>query len=158
MSNDQKRMGPALGKIASGLYVVTAQLSDGPIGMLCSFVEQAGFEPPMISLALGHGRPMAAALEGDRVFGLHILSKANSSLVKSFARGGTPESFREHPLIENPFGIPQFTEAFAFLACKVAGHLTSGDHTIYVAEVLDGILQHPQQEPMIRIRPNGFGY
>ena len=111
MKDETKRIGPALGKIASGLYVATAQLSDGPIGMLCSFVEQAGFEPPMITLALGLGRPFAAALGDSGVFGLHILSKENGSLVKSFARGSTPESFREPTLIENLFGIPQFSEA-----------------------------------------------
>jgi flavin reductase (DIM6/NTAB) family NADH-FMN oxidoreductase RutF len=79
-------------------------------------------------------------------------------LLKSFARGGTPASFAEHPLTTNSFGVPQFAEAWAFLACKVAGNVRAGDHTVYIAEVLDGALQYENQEPMIRIRPNGFGY
>jgi hypothetical protein len=39
---NRDRIAPALGKIASGLYIATARLPDGPFGMLCSFVEQAG--------------------------------------------------------------------------------------------------------------------
>jgi flavin reductase (DIM6/NTAB) family NADH-FMN oxidoreductase RutF len=126
--------------------------------MLCSFVEQAGFEPPMISLAIAPGRPITAALDGEGVFGLHVLSKANNALLKSFARGSSPEGFASHELVENAAHVPQFAEAWAFLLCKVAGKLPAGDHTVYVAEVLDGALQHADGEPMVRIRPNGFGY
>jgi 3-hydroxy-9,10-secoandrosta-1,3,5(10)-triene-9,17-dione monooxygenase reductase component len=158
MAREPSGIGPALGKIASGLYIATAHVKSEPVGMLCSFVEQAGFEPPMISVAVGNGRPIAAALEGNGFFGLHILSKENKELLKSFARGGTPASFAAHTMTTNSFGIPQFPEAWAFLACKVAAHVRAGDHTVYVAEVLDGALQHENQEPMIRIRAHGFGY
>ena len=153
------RIAPALGKIASGLYIATSRLDGVPLGMLCSFVEQAGFEPPMISIAVGRGRPIAASLDGDGLFGLHILSKENNGLLKSFTRGDNAEAFARHELIENAFNLPQFAEAWAFLACKVAGALPAGDHTLYVAEVLDGALQNnAAQEPMIRVRRDGFGY
>src|SRR5258708_3648277 len=100
MSFSKERVAPALGKIASGLYVVTARIDGAPVGMLCSFVEQAGFEPPMISLAIAPERPITPALGGDGIFGLHVLSKANHGLLKSFARGGTAESFASHELVE----------------------------------------------------------
>jgi flavin reductase (DIM6/NTAB) family NADH-FMN oxidoreductase RutF len=154
----EQRVGPALGKIASGLYVITAQVNGAPVGMLCSFVEQAGFAPPMISLAIAPERPITPALEGAGVFGLHILGKENRALMKSFARGGTPESFAAHELVANDHGVPQFAEAWAFLVGQVRGHVPSGDHILYVAEILEGALQQAGGEPMIRIRANGFGY
>lgn len=152
------RIGPALGKIASGLYVATAKVDGAPTGMLCSFVEQASFEPPMISIALAPGRPIVAALEGDGVFGLHVLSKDNNALLKAFARGDNALAFSENALVENEFGIPQFADAWAFLACKVRGKIAAGDHIVFVAEVLDGALQKESGEPMVRVRANGFGY
>lgn len=158
MRPEQTELGKALGKIASGLYVITAQVDGAPIGMLCSFVEQAGFAPPMISVAVGHGRPLTAALEGDGIFGLNVLSKSNTQLMKTFARPNAPDAFTTHPLVANRFELPQFAEAWAFLACKVAGSVQTGDHTVYVAEVLDGTLQHENEEPMIRVRAHGFGY
>jgi flavin reductase (DIM6/NTAB) family NADH-FMN oxidoreductase RutF len=150
--------GPALGKIASGLYVATARHHGQPLGMLCSFVEQAGFEPPMISIALGPTRPIVAALDGDGIFGLHILSKDDNALLKAFARGDNPAAFEELERVDNTFGIPQFAQAWAFLSCKVVGKLPAGDHTLYLAEVLEGALQRETGEPMIRVRANGFGY
>lgn len=158
MSTTREQMGPALGKIASGLYIATAKVAGEPLGMLCSFVEQAGFEPPMISLAIAPGRPLVAALEGEGIFGLHVLGKGNNALMKSFARGGGAECFAGHELMENVHGVPQLAEAWAFLVARVQGRLAAGDHTLYLAEVLAGRLQHEGQEPMVRVRPNGFGY
>ena len=54
--------------------------------------------------------------------------------------------------------MPQFAEAWAFLVGQVRGRVPSGDHILYVAEVLDGALQQPAGEPMVRVRANGFGY
>jgi flavin reductase (DIM6/NTAB) family NADH-FMN oxidoreductase RutF len=155
---DQNRVGPALGKIASGLYIATGIAHGEPVGMLCSFVEQASFEPPMISLAIAPGRPITAVLDAREPFGLHVLSKDNNALMKSFARGGTPESFSAHEAVTNDYGVPQFAEAWAFLVCRVVTSMPAGDHLLYLAEVLDGALQHEGREANVRIRANGFNY
>jgi len=157
-AEERERIAPVLGKIASGLYVATAAIGERPVGMLCSFVEQCSFEPPMISIAVGAGRPLLPVLEGHGLFGLHILSKQNGDLLKAFSRPDVADPFEGQPQTENLFGIPQLASAWGFLACKVAGKLASGDHTLFIAEVFDGSLQHPGQEANVRIRSNGFRY
>jgi flavin reductase (DIM6/NTAB) family NADH-FMN oxidoreductase RutF len=152
------RLGSALGKIASGLYIVTARVKGEPLGMLCSFVEQASFEPPMITMAIGEGRPMAAALAPGGVFGLHVLGKGNNALMKSFARGSSPEAFAGHPMVENGHGVPQFSEASTFLIARVQQQYAAGDHVLHLAQVLEGQLQNEGDEPMVRVRGNGFKY
>ena len=156
--SQQAAIAPALGKIPSGLYVVTAMVEGEPIGMLCSFVEQAGFAPPMITLAVAPDRPLSPALKPGGHIGLHVLGKSNNALMKSFARGHSAEAFGQHAQVENRFGVPQFAEAYAFLVARVKGELAAGDHIVYLAEVLDGTLQHEGDESMVRIRPNGFKY
>lgn len=155
---DPNRIGPALGKVASGLYVATGITQGEPVGMLCSFVEQASFEPPMISLAIAPGRPITAVLDAGEPFGLHVLSKDDNALLKSFARGSTPESFARHAMVPNAYHVPQFAEAWAFLVGRVVTSIPAGDHTLYLAEVLDGALQHEGREANVRLRPNGFTY
>lgn len=155
---NRERLAPALGKISSGLYIATARINDTPVGMLCSFVEQAGFEPPLVSLAIAPGRPISPVLDSGSPFALHVLSKENNELLKSFARGGTPESFAGHALVENEYGLPVFAEAWAYLIARVVGQLPAGDHTLYLAEILDGALQHEGQQASTRVRANGFGY
>ncbi len=77
----------ALGRIPSGLYAVGARHEGRRIGMLCSFVEQAGFEPPMISLALGTDRPLRSVLEHGGLFSLNILGTEDKRLLAAFASG-----------------------------------------------------------------------
>lgn len=155
---DRERIAPALGKISSGIYVATASLGDEKLGLLCSFVEQCSFAPPMITIAVGANRPLVQALDGHGLFGLHVLSKQNNALMKSFARSGDSDPFAAHEMVDNLFGIPQLAEAWAFLSCKVSAKMPAGDHILYVAEVFDGALQHPGQEANVRVRPNGFTY
>lgn len=112
----------------------------------------------MISIAIGRGRPLSEVLENRGVFGLHILSKENGALLKAFARGDNPSAFLDRALVKNAFDVPQFSEAWGFLICRAAGSLVAGDHTLFLAEVLEGALQANAQEPMIRIRANGFSY
>ena len=48
-----ERIGAALGKIPSGVFIATSTHDGEEIGMLASFVEQAGFNPPTITVAIG---------------------------------------------------------------------------------------------------------
>lgn len=155
---DRERIAPALGKISSGLYIATATIEGQPVGMLCSFVEQASFEPPLITLAIAPGRPISPALDGGAPFAVHILSKDNHALLKSFARGGTAESFHGHEVVSNDYGLPIFSEAWAYVVARTVNQIPAGDHRLYLAEVIDGALQHEGQQASTRVRANGFGY
>lgn len=154
----RERIGPALGKVSSGLYIATGMVDGQPVGMLCSFVEQASFEPPMISLAIAAGRPISPLLDGGLPFALHVLSKENTALLKAFARGGTEESFEGLEMVANSHGLPIFASAWAYLVARTVGQLSAGDHQLYLAEVTDGELQHEGQQASTRVRSNGFGY
>ena len=155
---NRESIGPALGKITSGIFVATAAHEGQRIGMLASFVEQAAFEPPMISMAIARGRAILAALDGGGVFGINILGKENHRLVRSFVKMQENDPFAGHELVGNAHDVPQFAEAMAFLVCKVVNKTEAGDHWLYLAEVIDGALQHEHEQPMFRIRRNGFDY
>lgn len=155
---DKSLVGPALGKLPSGLYIATSHLDGIAVGMLASFIEQAGFDPPMITVAMQPGRLVHKAVEETRLIGINILSEDNGQLMKPFAQSSNPEPFADLSLLPNRFRLPQLTDALAFLACKVTGKLPAGDHVVYTAEVLDGILQNADARPMVRIRRDGFNY
>ncbi|MGI9240170.1 MAG: flavin reductase family protein [Verrucomicrobiales bacterium] len=155
---DKSLVGPALGKIPSGLYIATSHIDGAAVGMLASFIEQAGFDPPTITVAMQPGRMVHKAVEETRLIGINILSEDNGELMKPFAQKSNPEPFADLSLLPNEYQLPQLTNALAFLACKVTGKLPAGDHIVYTAEVLDGILQNESASPMVRIRRDGFGY
>ena len=155
---DKEKIGPALGKLPSGVYIVTSVMDGEEIGMLASFVEQAGFEPPMITVAVSSGRRLVTAIEQSRLIGINVLGDEDARLMKPFTQPDNNSPFAELELDENEYSIPQLSEALAFLACRITGKIEGGDHTIYAAEVIDGILNDPAREPMVRIRKNGFQY
>ena len=153
-----ERVSPALGKISSGLYIVTASHGGERHGMLASFIEQAAFQPPLISMATAKGRALSEVIDQQPLFGVNILGKHNHELVRPFVKATGGDPFEGHALVENEWGLPQLSEAMAFLACRVVNKVDAGDHWLYLAEVLDGVLQHDHEQPMIRIRRNGFDY
>lgn len=148
----------ALGKIPSGLYAVGAMHEGRRLGMLCSFVEQAGFEPPMISIALGVDRPLRAVLERGGLFSVNILGAEDKKILAAFASGREEDPFAAFKLLDNGHNLPQLAEAMAWLACRPRGSVPAGDHVVYVAEVVEGCLHREGSEPMIRVRKNGFAY
>jgi flavin reductase (DIM6/NTAB) family NADH-FMN oxidoreductase RutF len=148
----------ALGRIPSGLYAVGAVHEGRRIGMLCSFVEQAGFEPPMISIALGVDRPLRAVVERGGLFSLNILGTEDKKLLAAFASGREEDPFAPFTLVENGHGLPHLADALAWLACRPCGSVAAGDHVLYVAEVVEGCLHREVGEPMIRVRKNGLSY
>jgi hypothetical protein len=49
----------ALGRIPSGLFILTARFEDQSTGMLASWVQQVSFDPPLVSVAVKKGRFVA---------------------------------------------------------------------------------------------------
>jgi flavin reductase (DIM6/NTAB) family NADH-FMN oxidoreductase RutF len=148
----------ALGRIPSGLYVVGAVHEGRRTGMLCSFIEQAGFEPPMISIALGRDRPLRALLETGAPFSVNILGAEDKRILAAFASGREEDPFAAFALLDNGHGLPQLADALAWLACRPCGSVAAGDHAVYVAQVMEGCLHREDDGPMIRVRKNGFAY
>ena len=155
---DKEKIGPALGKLPSGVYIVTSILDGKEIGMLASFVEQAGFDPPMVTAAVSNGRRIITAIEQSGLMGINVLGEEDARLMKPFTQSDNDSPFTGLELDENEHAIPQLSDALAFLACRITGKIEGGDHTIYAAEVIDGILNDPSCQPMVRIRKNGFQY
>ncbi len=148
----------ALGKIPSGLFVAGAMVDGRRIGMLCSFVEQAGFDPPMIMISLGRDRSFRRVLDQKVPFSLNILGVKNKKILAAFASGREEDAFAKFELLENDRGLPQLADALAWLACLPGDGVEAGDHVVYVAKVVDGCLHDGGDEPMIRVRKNGYGY
>ncbi len=153
---DLEAIGPALGKLPSGVYILTAMHRGERLGMLASFVEQAGFDPPAISVAVSKGRRIAEAIDETGLFGVNVLAEDDGSLMKPFAQSDNASPFDGIELADGD-GPPQILESLAFLSCRRIGEVDCGDHTLYAAEVLGGEL-HDGRKPMVRIRKNGFQY
>jgi flavin reductase (DIM6/NTAB) family NADH-FMN oxidoreductase RutF len=156
----REKLGGAIGRIASGVYVVTCERNGERHGILMSWVSQAAFEPPMISLAVKSGRPTLAALSRGSQFVLNILAKSNMDIFKNFAKPDLLDQarFEGLPLLSDCSAGPVFSGALAYLECRVSGLAEAGDHHLILAEVLGGDILNGGGEPMVHLRKSGFQY
>jgi len=152
-------LGAALGAVPSGLFIVLSQ-QEGKTGtMLASWVQQAGFEPPSVTLVTGKGRAINEFLPIGAKFTVSILEKGQGKLIGHFAKGFAPEV---DPLdgIDTALGNngqPYLTEAIAYLEATVTTTMDAGDHNVLLATVTDGN-RFRDGEVAVHTRKNGFRY
>src|SRR5436305_10749406 len=82
----RKEMLAALGRVPSGLFVLTARHGGDETGMLASWVQQCSFEPPQVSVALRQGREVQAWLTDGAAFTLNILDDSQTDMISHFGR------------------------------------------------------------------------
>ncbi len=149
----------ALGTIPSGLFVATAGQGDEATGMLVSFVQQVGFVPPAISVALKEGRPLLDLIRARQRFCISVIDDASVFLMRHFARGfdrGEP-AFRGVSVAHDDAGVPYFPEALAWLSCRSIGEVAWSDHVLVCGEVVGGD-RRDDDKPMIHVRKSGANY
>lgn len=160
MSDDpHKDLGAALGRIPSGLFILTARRGAVETGLLASWVQQCGFDPPQVSLAIRSDREIAAWLTVGAPFTLNILDDTQTDMISHFGRGfALDQPAFEGLEVERPAdGGPVLCEALAYLHCEVTGRCPAGDHDLFIGRVLSGRLLN-EGHPMVHVRRSGFHY
>jgi flavin reductase (DIM6/NTAB) family NADH-FMN oxidoreductase RutF len=152
------KIGPALGRVASGVHVVTVGRNDKKDGMMASWVSQAGFEPPSLVVAVHKDRPILKSLEVGHTFIVNVLSKRNSDIFKAFARPHNESKFEGMALLDQVEEGPVFKDAVSYMVAKVKSITDASDHVLVLGEIVDGALLNGDDEPMVHLRKNGFQY
>ncbi len=153
---NKENIGAAIGRIPSGVFVVTAKEGDTKVGMMASWIMQAGFEPPCLSVAVHPEREIYKMIENTGKLTINVLSNENMNLMRAFSKY-SPEQFDVIDSRETDYGII-LNEAVAVLQCKVREKCTGTDHHLFIVEVVDGEYLNHEQAPMVHLRKSGFNY
>ncbi|RKZ08878.1 hypothetical protein DRQ53_06370 [bacterium] len=151
----------ALGRVPSGLFVVMARNDAGhETAFLASWVMQAGFDVPALSVAVGKDR---AALDFVREpgssFTVSVIADSEKGQVGPFARGIAPaaDALAELPVERTGSGQAVIAGCLAWMECRTLDSALSGDHAIVVGEVVDA-RGGRDDAPAVHLRKNGLGY
>lgn len=130
----------AVGRIVGSLSVLTIQRGDVSTAMLASWVSQATFNPPGLSIAVAKDRAVESYLyEGDR-FVLNILEQGKQ-LRKHFMKKFAPAEDRFAGIqVEKTESGLVLSDGLAYLECRVAQRMECGDHWLVYAIVENGKL------------------
>jgi flavorubredoxin/flavin reductase (DIM6/NTAB) family NADH-FMN oxidoreductase RutF len=154
-------MEKALGRISSGLYIITTQKGDVNSAMLASWVAQASLQPLGFTISVAKDRAIESLLqEGDR-FVLNVLEDGNyQELKKHFLKRLLPGADRfagvKTQTAKN--GCPILTDALAYMECEVQSAMECSDHWIVYCTVADGKVSNPNGLTAVRHRKVGNYY
>jgi len=149
----------ALGRMPQGLHVVATGSPEEPLGFVASLVQQVGFEPPTVCVAIAKGRDHVDAVRTGGGFTVSILDPESVGLMGAFFKkrddGSTP--FDELETRPAPSGLPVLAGALAWLDCRLTGDHPTGDHVVVFGVAEAGSLLR-EGDPSVHLRSNGLDY
>jgi flavin reductase (DIM6/NTAB) family NADH-FMN oxidoreductase RutF len=159
MGNATESLAAALGRIPSGLFVLTIANGEAETGMLASWVQQCSFDPPQVTVALNKERDVLDWLPDGAAFVLNILPEGGKALVAHFGKGieGNEPAFEGLEVGRERDTPPVLLAAHAYLVCRVASRADAGDHVLLIARVTAGAVLH-DGKPTVHVRKNGLRY
>ncbi len=132
----------ALQAVGYGLYVLTVQDAADVHAMTCNWLTQISFVPVLLLVAIEKKSHAHQLLPAGGVFAINLLRKDQLALAR---RTATPHAINPHKLAGVAYhagaaGAPILDESLGYLECRVRQVLEAeGDHTLFVAEVLNGL-------------------
>lgn len=151
----------AMGRVVGSLCVLSAKQGDISTGMMCSWVSQATFNPPGLTVAIAKDRDVESLMHSGGKFVLNILSENNyQDYVRHFRKTFAPgeKRFNSFPTETASNGCIILTDALAYLECSVNQRMECGDHWVIYATIDDGKLLKPNAVTAVNHRKSGSYY
>ena len=156
----------ALGRLTGGLYIVTASQGEGDArrsgAMVASWVAQASFRPPGLSVAVAKDRAIEALMQVGDSFVINVLRQDRyKPLMQHFLKRFPPGADRfegVNVLHGAAEGGPVLTDALAYLSCRVEQRMEGPDHWIIYALVEQGNVADIDGRTAVHHRKTGNHY
>ncbi len=147
------------------LVLVTSIDPEGkPHVMTAGWKMRTSFKPPMIAIAVGKERYMHKCISESNEF---VIAVPGANLAKEVLTCGSPQDkdvdrmelcqFSKKP--GNFIKAPLIQKCSASFECKLVGQLDTGDHTIFVGQVLASwIHEEPKQNLLLVGDESGYEF
>eukprot|EP00775_Hariotina_reticulata_P004852 gene4852-5099_t len=152
----------ALGRISTGLYIVSAQQDNASSAMVASWVSQASFEPLGLTIAVAKDRAIESMMQVGDKFVLNCLGEDDADKImkhflKRFAAGADRfQGIEWFPAAGNK--CPVLKDAIAYMECQVVSRLETPDHWITYAHVTSGEVINSDEKTAVHRRKVGNYY
>jgi len=140
-----------------GVYVLSS-LNDGEYCVsTVTWVSQASFEPPMISVCIKRNSASYEIVKKRGEFILHLLGDHQKEVASIFFKSTIFENAKlngQEFSLEN--NLPLLNDIPAYIQCKVVEILENGDHPLFLAEVVDANINNDSNP--LELRKTGWTY
>jgi len=140
-------MREVLGHFASGVTVVTADTTNGPLGFTCQSFSSLSLDPPLVVFAPSRTSRTWPQLREIGRFCVNVLAEDQTRLSQTFARSGS-DKFAGVRWTRSRHGSPVLEAVVAWIDGELWAEYDGGDHTLAVARVLD-LGADPARRPLL---------
>jgi len=137
-----------MGSFPTGVTIVTTIHEGTPHGMTANAVTAVSLEPLLMLFCAMKTSRTHDMIQRSGVYAINFLSADMRELSECFASDGSEdERFSGLSYFLGVTGAPIIAGNIGWLECKVVNEFDGGDHTIFLAEVVDG--EAREGEPLV---------
>lgn len=123
-----------MGEFATGVVIVTAMASEGPVGMTCQTFSSVSLDPPLVSFIPARTSRSWPLMREAGHFCVNVLSAGQEELAGVFASKGA-DKFAGVDWRKAESGAPILLGALAYVDCRIEAVHAAGDHDIVIGRV-----------------------
>lgn len=140
--------------IANGVFVVAAAAEGKAHGFTATWVSQASFRNPLLTVAIDKGHATYQLIQRSGHLVINVLDPAQVEVAEFF--GGQREALQS-PYFRQESGqeTPVLKECLAAIHCKVAGSIDARDHEVLLVEATDAQV-FAEGEPLVFWSGKGY--
>jgi len=131
---DQRSFRSALGRFATGVTIITARGTDGPVGVTANSFNSVSLDPPLVLWSLARTSSSLAGFDSADEFAIHVLGLDQEHLSGRFATSGA-DKFKGMDIATE--GAPLLDGCAARFRCRKVQQHDVGDHILFIGEVIE---------------------
>ena len=143
-----------------GLYAVTVAHDGDEHGMIANWVTQAAFEPPMVVVAVENTSKTIGMIRDAHYFVINLLEAGQRELAGRLGRPSEQAPHKLKGIKTQPAPVsktPVLPEAIGWVECRTVASLPSGDHTLFLGEIVEAGMENAEGQPLM-LAEAGFKY
>jgi len=142
-----------------GLYAITARQGEDVSAMTANWIAQSSFAPPMLMLAVESDSHTCKVINASGAFAVNIYESNQREQAGQLGRTSAKHPEKLQGLAWQPgsvTGSPLLDSALGWVECRIQKSVPSGDHIVYVAEIVQVGLN--RQGAPLTLKETGFKY
>jgi flavin reductase (DIM6/NTAB) family NADH-FMN oxidoreductase RutF len=136
---DQKDFRSVMGHLPAGVTVVTTRAEDGSAaGLTVSAFTSVSLRPTLVLVCIHKNADSHDHILRRRAFAVNILAADQEALALRFSVEPPESRFLNLDPQDSPLGNPLISGSVGWLDCRVTDAFPGGDHSVILAEAVDG--------------------
>jgi len=133
-----------------GVYVAGTMDGDRPTGCIVNSVMQITSQPATVAISVNHDNYTNGCIARSGLFSFSILAEdSDPGLIGGFGfRSGKDVDKFDGVDHEMAAGVPVVKDSCGYVVCRVIGTMETITHTVFLGEVIDGVVYNSGRKPM----------